>query len=148
MPARFYFTVLQQHLLPLPSSRIPASAFVYRSASVFFSNECELCSRAHFVETSTESRWTGNNQLLHSQIVKTRSAAHTSMCNTIDRAHTRTDTHARTLLTLPSQLCRSELLFVCVGSCIYIRGLCQPPHRFPPLFFSNEKQKGQKLLSC
>lgn len=57
-----------------------------------------------------------------------------------------THKHTRTLLTLPSQLCRSELLFVCVGSCIYIRGLCQPPHRFPP--FSNEKQKGQKLLSC
>lgn len=37
--------------------------------------------------------------------------------------NTHTNADVRTPLTLPSPLCRSELRFVYVGSCIYIRGL-------------------------
>lgn len=59
----------------------------------------------------------------------------------------RTRTHS--LLTLPSQLRCSELLFVCVGSCIYIRGLCGPPHSPPPPLFrwKTKRTKAIVLLS-
>lgn len=54
-------------------------------------------------------------------------------------------THTQAYWLYPLNCC-SEL-FVCVGSCIYIRGLFQPPHSPPPTPYSSKKQKGQKLLS-
>ncbi|MEQ2169106.1 hypothetical protein GOODEAATRI_021466 [Goodea atripinnis] len=79
---------------------------------------------------------------VHSEAGETTSSSVSKKCGVLymynslpkrSRAIDRTRSQTSTLLILASQLCCFELLFVCVGSCIYIRGLCQPLNNSPPI---------------
>lgn len=102
-------------------------------------------SRAHFVETSMESQWTGNNQLLHSQTVKT-SVPRIHPCTTLLMAHTHTNRRTHTIDSTLSTLPFWTPLCLCGKLHLHKRLMSAATSFPPPPFFLQWKTKRTKAI--